>query len=146
MAGTTIATFTGPQDPSQLDNLLNQVINAINGYVTGSTPIVGVVSVGSTTGNLPTSGTVILNSTTRTAGTTGRYAIANPTAAQVGQVVNLFCASTVKAIVTGTFDKAKTKLTFASTTAAKNRPAGTLSAVSTSQWALISVAGPLTST
>lgn len=149
MPGTSIATLTGPQDPSQLDNIVNQIILAVNGYVTGVTPEVVVVSAGSTAGNLPTAGAVTLNSTTRTSGTTGRYTLPAPTAAQIGQQLSLTSLSTVQATVTGKFEKIKTKLTLKSTaalSAGAKFPSVMLTALSTSAWGVIAGFGNVAST
>ena len=139
-----IALLTGPQDPSQLDATINQLIEAINPFLNGVTPILGPVVAGSTAANLAASGTVQLNSTTRAAGTTGRYTLSAPVR---GQVVFLKNLSTSQAFVTGVFERSKTKLTLAKSTAAlatAKLPGVILAAVSTSAWNLIGSYGPVT--
>ena len=146
MAGVQLSSFSGPQDPSLLFYYLDQIIASLNPVLIGSTPVPQGVSAASTSGNIPSAGALTLNTTTRTAGTTGRYKLAPPTAAQVGNSLLLTNISTVKATVTGNFEKIKTKITFNSTTTTANRPGAILTALSTSLWGIFAIAGGVTST
>lgn len=142
----TIPLFTGPQDPSQLDNLLNQVIVGLNGFVTGTTPETVQVSAASTAAAIPNFGQFTLNSTTRTAGTTGRYTLSAPIR---GQQVILTSLSTVKSTVTGVFERGKTKLSLISTAtlaAGAKLPSVILTGLSTAGWGVSAGFGNVAST
>ena len=141
-----IALFSGPQDPSQLEALLNQLIVSANGYFLGTTPEVLPVTKGTTSTPLPGFGAMTVNSTTRTAGTTGRYTLSAPV---TGQTLSIQSLSTVAATVTGLFERGKTKLTFKSTaalSAGAKLPAVILTALSTSSWGVTSGFGNVAST
>lgn len=133
-----IALLSGPQDPSQLDAVVNQLIENINAYLagTGGSVITVPVSAASTATSIsPTSGQVTVNTTTRTAGTTGRYTVTAPSAA--GQVLKITSLSTVQATITGAFSRSRLKVTMKTTaalTSAAKLPSMILTALSTSQW------------
>lgn len=141
---STIALITGPQDPSQLDNSLNSLIAQLNGYLTGSTPLVNPIVAGSTTGSLPTSGVVTLGSSG--AAHSATYSLPRPTAAQIGQSVQLITTTTNSQLVTGLFNKSHTKITM-KTTAGNTvlQAAVSLVALSTSAWGITGFAGSATS-
>lgn len=140
----TITLLSGPQDPSQLENTINTLIVALNGALTGQSPTNGV-SAQSTAGAITGYGSVTLNTTTRTAGTTGRYAIAAPVAGRTQIIKNL---STVKATITGLFERGKTKLSLTSTAAlaSANLPGVMLRGLSTSAWAVVAQTGKILTT
>ena len=142
-----IALLSGPQDPSQLDATINALITAINGYTSGSTPLVTPVTAASTaTAISPSAGQVTVNTTTRTAGTTGRYSLTAP--AFVGQTIKITSLSTVKATITGAFERSKTKLSLSSTAAlaSTNLASVILTAQTTSSWLINSGIGKIAST
>ena len=143
MAG--IALTSGPQDPSQLEAQINALITSLNSYLTGGTAITSSVSAASTgTAIAAAAGQVNLNSTTRAAGTTGRYTIAAPVA---GYTITLKNLSTSAALITGLFERSKTKLTMAKSTASlatAKLPGVLLRGLSTSAWAIIGTYGPVT--
>jgi hypothetical protein len=144
MAG--IALLSGPQDPSQLEALLNQLITQMNGYFLGTTPEVLPVTKGTTSTPLPGFGSITVNSTTRTAGTTGRYMISAPVP---GQTLSITDLSTVTATITGLFARNKTKLTLKSTAAlsAGGKLASViLTGLSTSAWGITSGFGNVATT
>lgn len=125
-----IPLFSGPQDPSQLDALLNQVITWANGAITGSSPTGSAVTAGTTAVSLPTFGVVTLSSTVASAA----YTLPGPTNAQIGQTVSLVTVSTKTQTVAGKFNNANTKLTFKTTRGAAGVEAwqaATLTALST---------------
>lgn len=149
MAAPTISLITGPQDPSQLDALLNTVINSANAFLTGiggNVLTVPVSAASTATAISPTAGAVSLNSTTRTAGTTGRYSLTNPSYA--GEMLRIKNLSTVKAVITGAFERSKTKLSLSSTAALAscNLPGVILTALSTSAWGISASTGKILST
>jgi hypothetical protein len=141
-----ISLLSGPQDPSQLDAVINSLINSINAYLagTGGSVITVPVSAASTgTAIAATAGKVTVNTTTRTAGTTGLYTIAAPVA---GVQVEITCPSTVKARITGLFARSKTKLTMSTTAslATAKLPSIILTGRSTSVWDLTAAYGSVT--
>lgn len=146
MALAGIPLFTGPQDPSQLDALLNQVIVAANGAITGSSPTGSQLTAGTTAANLPTFGVVTLSSTVANAA----YTLPGPTNAQLGQMVELVAISTKSQTVALKYNTTKTKLTFVSTAAlatAQRLPAVTLFAASTTRgWVATGMVGSVKST
>lgn len=132
----TIALISGPQDPSQLDALINQLIGNVNSFLTGSggNVLTTPVSAASTAAAIAaTAGAVTVNTTTRTAGTTGLYNVAAPVA---GVTLKITCPSTVKARITGLFARSKTKLTLSTTAslATAKLPSLILTGRSTSVW------------
>lgn len=141
-----IPLFSGPQDPSQIENLLNQVIAQANGAITGSSPTGQQIVAGTTAANLPTFGVVTLSSTVANAA----YTLPGPTNAQIGQTVELVSVSTKNQTVAGKFVGSKTKLTFKSTAAlasAIRLPAVTLTAISTALgWANTGMVGTVRTT
>lgn len=139
----TIALLSGPQDPSQLDAVLNGLIVQINNGLSGATPSASP-SAASTGAAIAGYGTITVNTTTRAAGTTGRYAIAAPVPGRALAIKNL---STSQATITGLFERSKVKLTLAKSTAVlatAKLPGVMLRAISTSAWALIATYGPVT--
>ncbi len=143
MVGSPISLLSGPQDPSQLDAVINGVIVQVNAVLTGVTPA-RAVSAASTAVAIAGTGGITLNTTTRAAGTTGRYSIAAPVS---GRTVSLKNLSTSAATVTGLFERSKVKLTLAKSTAAlatAKLPGVMLRGISTSAWALIATYGPVT--
>lgn len=139
-----ISLLSGPQDPSQLDAVVNNLITNINSYVAGTSPLAVPVSAASTASAISASaGQVTVNTTTRTAGTTGLYTIAAPVA---GQTVKITCPSTVKARITGLFSRSKTKLTLSTTAALATAklPSIILTGLSTSAWGLTAAYGSVT--
>lgn len=136
----TIPLLSGPQDPSQLDNLLNQLIIQINGYVSGTTPQTVQISTATTSAAIAASGTVILGSTVSNA----LYAMAAPVK---GQTVRLITNSTKGARIGGLFNKTKTLITLLTTAGAKlAQPAVVLTGLSSSAWGISAVAGNVKST
>lgn len=136
----TLALFSGPQDVSQLDSLLNTLVNAINANSSGASPQTNPVVTGTTSAALPASGVVLLGSTTAGAA----YTLAAPVR---GQSVRLINGSTKNCTIAGLFNKTKTKLTLTSTTGAKiAQLAVTLVGLSTAAWGVSSVAGLVKST
>jgi hypothetical protein len=83
-----IALLTGPQDPSNLDAVVNSVIAQINGYLSGVTPIVTQVSAASTTGTAISAVGLTTLTTTKASDT---YTLASPV---IGQQKILFCTKT----------------------------------------------------
>lgn len=145
MSGTLIPLLTGPQDPSQLDQVINALIAQINPVLAGSVAVPQAVTAGSTTGTLPNFGQVTLNSTTRTSGTTGRYKLPAPVP---GYQLFLTSLSTVQATVSGLFERSKTKLTLKSTAALASAklPSVFLTGLSTSAWGVTAGFGNVAST
>jgi hypothetical protein len=136
----TISLFSGPQDVSQLDSLLNTLVNAINAGFSGATPTTNPVVTGTTSAALPASGVVLLGSTTAGAA----YTMSAPVR---GQSVRLINGSTKNCTIAGLFNKTKTKLTLTSTTGAKiAQMAVSLVGPSTAAWGVSSVAGNVKST
>ena len=142
MSGSPISYISGPQDPSQLENYLNQVITAVNAVLIGSTPA-STPTAQSTAQTIAGYGVVTVNTTTRTASSTGRYTIAAPIA---GRQVIIKSLSTVKATITGLFERSKVKITMSTTAslATAKLPSVILRAISTSAWALVGAYGPVT--
>ncbi len=136
----TIALLSGPQDVSQLDSILNGIINQINAGLTGTTPLTSPVVTGTTSAALPANGTVLLGSTTAGAA----YTMSAPVR---GQTVRLINGSTKNCTIAGLFNKTKTKLTLTSTTGAKiAQMAVSLVGLSTAAWGVSAVAGLVKST
>lgn len=131
-----ISLITGPQDPSQLDAIVNALIVQINNTLNGTTPA-SSVSAASTASAISGIGSAMtLNTTTRTAGTTGRYSISAPVN---GRTITLSSNSTVKATITGSFSRGRTKIsliTTASLAAGAKLPSVILRGISTSAWAI----------
>lgn len=130
-----ISLISGPQDPSQLEALLNSLIVQINNTNNGTTPA-NPVSAASTASSISGGGAVTVNTTTRTAGTTGRYSIAAPVSGRMTVISN---NSTVKATITGLFSRGRTKISLTSTAslAAGGKLASViLRGISTSAWAI----------
>lgn len=144
MVGSPIAELSGPQDPSQLEATINGLIVQLNSVLTGSSPS-STPSAQSTAASIAGFGTVTINTTTRTAGTTGRYAIAAPVAGRNVVIKNL---STVKAVITGLFERGKTKISLTSTAAlaSVNLPGVMLRGISTSAWAVVAQTGKILTT
>ncbi len=143
-----ISLLSGPQDPSLLNYDINNLINSINGFLTGSggsalTVPVSAASTATVIAN--TAGQVTVNSTTRTAGTTGRYSLAAPVA---GVTLKITSLSTVKSTITGLFERSKTKLSLSSTAAlaSVNLPSVILTGLSTSAWGITAGIGKIAST
>lgn len=140
-----IPLISGPQDPSQLDAVVNSLISQINAANTGQSPTNGI-SAQSTAGAIAGFGSAVtVNTTTRTAGTTGRYTIAAPVAGRVQIIKNL---STVKATITGLFERGKTKISMTSTAAlaSANLPGVILRGLSTSAWGVVGQTGRILTT
>lgn len=136
----TVALFSGPQDVSQLDSLLNTLVNAINAAASGAAPTTVPVVAGTTAAALPASGVVLLGSTTAGAA----YTLSAPVR---GQSVRLINGSTKNCTIAGLFNKTKTKLTLTSTTGAKlPQLAAALIGLSTAAWGIYAVAGNVKST
>lgn len=147
MAG--IPLFSGPQDPSQLQNLLNQVLTTIGGYVAplpGQSGPITPIQAGTTSANLPASGLVTLSSTVASA----QYTISRPILGQTVKLVTITTKAQTVAAPTGvTFNKGNTKLTFKTTNGAAGVEvwqAAELTALSTSVWALTGSIGTIKST
>src|ERR1051325_3451788 len=141
-----ISLLSGPQDPSQLDAVINSLINSINAYLagTGGSVITVPVSAASTgTAIAGTAGKVTVTTTTRPAGSTGLYTSAAPVP---GVEVEITCPSTVKPRITGLFARSKTKLTMSTTAslATAKLPSIILTARSTSVWDLTAAYGSVT--
>jgi hypothetical protein len=139
-----IALVSGPQDPSQLDNLINSLIGSLNGYLTGSTPLTVPVVNGTTGANLPNSGVVTISTAT------GNMVLSRPIP---GQEVDIITQSTKSMTVTilggGTFNKTHTKLTFKTTNAAGGanvQQAVSLVGLTTSIYGIKAVIGTVKST
>lgn len=140
MAG--IALFSGPQDPSQLENLLNQIILATNPYVTGTSPIPSFVTTATTAANLPAFGTVILGSTVASAA----YVLPAPVKGQSVELVTQTTKAATVTLASGTFNKNHTKLTLKTTTGNTVLQASVqLTGLSTSVWGITGFAGSATS-
>jgi hypothetical protein len=140
-----ISLITGPQDPSQLDAVINGVIVQVNNQFSGQTASVSV-SAQSTLSALSGYGAVTVNTTTRTAGTTGRYSIAAPVS---GRVMTISSQSTVPATITGLFNRGRTKVTLKTTaalTAGAKLPSVILRGLSTSAWAVAASFGNVATT
>ena len=138
MAG--ISLLSGPQDPSQLDATINQIITTINGFLTGSSALTSAVANGTTSANLPSSGIVVLASTHASAA----YTMSAPVQ---GNTVMLVNGSTQNYTIAGKFNKTHTKLTATSTSGAKiAQIAAILGGLSTSAWGVMAAAGVLKST
>lgn len=144
MVGSPISLISGPQDPSQLENTINTLIVSLNNTLTGVTPAQGVTAntTGQTIGGL---GNVTINTTTRATTSTGRYTIAAPVAGRQVVIKNL---STIKATITGLFERGKTKLTMTSTAAlgSANLPGVILRGLSTSAWGVVAQTGKILTT
>lgn len=135
-----LSLLAGPQDPSQLDATINTLIAAINPILGGSVPVPNQTTLGTSSANLGTFGTIILNSTA----TNSAYTLPNPTAAQLGQQVELILVSTKGAAITGKYDTTKTKISLSTTASAATAkfPAVTLTALSTTRgWGVTSAFG-----
>lgn len=133
--------FSGAQDPSQLENLINQVITYLNNGFSGATPQTVPVVAGTTSANLPANGTVTLSSTVASA-------IYTLTAPVRGQTVALVTVSTKSQTVRGLFNNGNTALTFKTTRGAGGREvwqAVTLRGLSTAAWGIIGMSGTVLS-
>lgn len=143
MAAPTLPLFSGPQDPSQLEALLNQIILAVNPVLNGSTPVPNSVVTGTTAATLQGFGTVILGSTVASAA----YVLAAPVRGQQVELVTETTKAATVTLVSGTFNKNHTKLTLKTTTGITAlQQAVTLTGLSTLVWAITSAAGSVKST
>ena len=138
------ALQTGPQDPSQLQALINQLTTALNGYATGATPVSLPVVAGTTTANLPASGVVTLSTTS----TTSTYKLSSPT---IGQLVTLFCKKSTTAGSAGHVVTMASTLVTLSTTFKKivmktKNMAITLVGLSSTSWGVVSNVGTVITT
>ncbi len=136
-----IPLLSGPQDPSQLENVVNTLITQLNAALTGVSPTNGITA--NTTGQaIAGVGNVTINTTTRATTSTGRYTISAPVAGRTVGIKNL---STIKATITGLFERGKTKLTLSSTAAlaSVNLPGVMLVGLSTSAWGVRAQTGKI---
>lgn len=139
-----LSLLSGPQDPSQLEASLNTLITQLNGALSGSAPTNGITA--NTTGQpIARFGNITINTTTRATTSTGRYTISAPIAGASVVIKNL---STIKATITGLFERGKTKLTLSSTAAlaSANLPGVVLRGLSTSAWGIVSQTGKILTT
>lgn len=145
-AATALPLLTGPQDPSQIDALLNALIIAVNPVITGVTPAAQPVTAGTTSANLPNYGLVTLASTVASAA----YVLGRPVPGVPVELVSITTKSqTVTILGGGTFNKSNTKLTFKTTNGAAGAEvwqAASLIGLTTSVYAITGLSGTVKST
>lgn len=145
-AATALPLLTGPQDPSQIDALLNSIILAVNPVITGATPAAQPITSGTTSANLPNYGLVTLASTVASAA----YVLGRPVPGVPVELVSITTKSQVVTILGGgTFNKSNTKLTFKTTNGASGVEvwqAVSLVGLTTSVYAIVGANGTVRST
>lgn len=139
----SIALLSGPQDPSQLDAVINSILAQINPVLNGSVPTQSAVVNGTTLANLPNFGVVTISTGTN-------YVLGRPVP---GQEVDLITQSTKQMFVTilggGTFNKGNTKMTFKTTSGAGGAEvwqAASLVGLTTSIYGIKSISGTVKTT
>lgn len=108
---SNLATQSGPQDVSQLQATVNALTVAINGLLSGTTPIVSALVNGTTSAILPAYGKIILASTVAAAA----YKLAAPVPGQTVKLISKSTKSQTVTLVSGNFVDTRTKLTFKTT-------------------------------